>query len=68
MKDKKYIATVKDSRQYTEDMWEPVLRAKEVNRNTTLGELIDWQKEIWKRNNLIQEGIINQIYISVLDD
>ena len=63
----KYVATVKDSRQYTEENWEPIIRSKEVTENTTLRELIDWQKTIWKNDPSIQNENIHQISISILE-
>jgi hypothetical protein len=47
----KLVATIKDCRQYSEDAWEPITRVKEITPETTMQELIDWQKGIYKSFN-----------------
>lgn len=51
----KYAATIKDCRQYSEDSWEAITRIKEITEETTLKELIDWQKQIYPKNDSIQK-------------
>lgn len=52
----KYVATIKDCRQYSEDGWEAITRIKEIKPETTLQELIDWQKNIYPNNPAIKNS------------
>lgn len=53
------IALMNNCRRYSEDGWESAPTIKDINPETTVQELIDWQKEIFKQRKRfisIEEG------------
>ena len=64
----KIVAHINDCRQYSEDSWEPIVLTKELTEATTIGELVEWQKKLYKGNKSIQAGdSIYQMHISNME-
>lgn len=52
----KIIAKINDCSQYSEDGWESIQHLKEVSEETTIKDLIEWQKSKFKSTKGVQEG------------
>jgi len=65
----KIVARMLGNQQYTEDNWEAIAHIKEIAPETTIKELIEWQKQKFTSDSNIQKGThIKQIYISQMDE
>ena len=60
----KHAATLKDCDQYSPDDFQGVTRVKEIKPETTIQELIEWQKKLFPHNKkLHDEGELLPIQI-----
>ena len=64
----KIAVRINDSNQFSPDDWESIVHIKEINKNTTIQELLDWQKELYPKNPFIQdEKAFRQMYIAKME-
>lgn len=64
----KFVATIKDCRQYSEDAWEQITRVKEIDKATTLGDLIEWQKKLYPKSaKVFDDGFIEPMQILMME-
>ena len=45
----KYMVLINDCRQYSEDGWEQCPHIKDIDENTTIGELIEWHDKLYQK-------------------
>ena len=67
MSDKKLYARMNDCKQYSSDDWEAISHIKEITKETTISELIEWQKKIFGpqfKTNIKREHKFTQIFLS----
>ncbi len=52
-----YAVTIKSCVRYSPEDWQAAIRVYEADVNTTIGELIAWQKNIFPKDVAIQNGV-----------
>lgn len=64
----KIAVRINDARQFSPDDWESTTHIKEIPESTTIGELIEWQKEVFPHNKKVQSNeVIEQMHISNME-
>ncbi len=55
----KFVASMNDCRQYSEDGWESIQRVLAITDETTVKDLLDWQAKVFP------VGVKNKTYIPI---
>jgi hypothetical protein len=64
----KLAAMIKSSQQYSMDDWESISYVLQVDENTTIKEIMDWQKKKFPNYKKLQTGeSTHQIHIMQMD-